>query len=55
VIASACEGAAFEFFVEISEIFMEINNLRRSRNPEINGLRKAQRPGLAALGRRAKA
>jgi hypothetical protein len=36
-------------YVEISEIFVEINNLRRSRNPEINDLRKAQGPGLAAL------
>jgi hypothetical protein len=35
------EGATFE----ISEIFVEINNLRRSRNPEINDLRKAQGPG----------
>jgi hypothetical protein len=35
--------------VEISEIIMEINNLRRSRNPEINDLRKAQGPGLAVL------
>jgi hypothetical protein len=35
--------------LETAEIIMEINNLRRSRNPEINDLRKAHVLGLAAL------